>query len=315
MTTNKLIIAAAASLLIGAPASMAQDVASDSIVAETVIPLLFDYPMPPDTLSSLEARAAWQMNNFWEPMNFNVASVDQMALNHAFKVYISSMRWAPEKDVRASISSLIKNIKKSPALTLQFAIAAETELYGPKAEVWSDDAYIPFIEAVVAQKKVPAARRARYERQLKILKGSLVGSPAHEIWYKDVKGSQGHYMPDGRWTIIEFGDPTCDVCRFSRLRLDANARFSEYVKHGRIGAFFIIPDPEDNWELSFDQTPSDWNIGAAPEIDEVYDIRATPSFYVIGPDKKIHLKNVAVGDALNYILANIDAEDNAKSAK
>lgn len=276
---------------------------------------LFEYPVSPDAMTTQRAQSRWQLKHFWDPMDFNASSVDQEALNNAFRVYANYIRYASDADVLESVNSLVKKVKKNPVMTLQFAEAAEAGLYGPKADIWCDAAYIPFLKAAVGQKKLPASRRKRYEQQLRTMSKSVLGSVAPGFEYKDTKDEKRRFKPGKRWTLIEFGDPKNDLSNYSKQRLESDPKFNDYLKQGRIEAYFIIPDPDDYWELTFGTDPSLVNYGAAPGIGEVYDIRAFPSFYLIGLDKRIYLKHVPSNDVIAFFTELFDKEDELKSVR
>lgn len=277
--------------------------AQDSEQTLVVVDPLFEYPVAPEEIDGIQEKAAWVAQHFWEPMDFKKAPVDQSALNHAMNVYITSFRWAPKDVAEKSLNALLSQIEKNPTLLLQLVKAAEENLYGPRAELWSDEAYIPFLKTIVKNKKINELRRARYERQLKLLEATLVDQEAPAFEYKDVAGSSQMYRPDGRIAIIEFGDPGCSDCRMARLRMESNIALSELVKADKVAIYFININPEEGWASEVASYPHNWNIGAAEDIDEVFDLRMTPSMYVVGPDRKIVAKNVNVDRAMNLAIS------------
>ena len=46
-------------------------------------------------------------------------------------------------------------------------------------------------------------------------------------------------------------------------------------------------------------------MGAAGDVDDIYDIRLTPTFYTIGADGNIISKNITVDEAVRQALENI----------
>lgn len=277
--------------------------AQDSQRTVVVVDPLFEYPIAPEEIDGIQEKATWVAEHFWDPMDFKKAPVDQSALNHAMSVYTTSFRWAPKDEAEKSLNALLDKVEKNPTLLLQFVKAAEENLYGPRAELWSDEAYLPFLKAIVKNKKVAELRRARYERQLKLIESSLVGGEAPSFEYKDVAGGSQMYRPDGRIAIIEFGDPSCSDCRMARLRMESNVALGQLVKGDKVAIYFINVDPVEGWGAEVASYPHNWNIGGAEDIDEIYDLRTTPSMYVIGSDRKIAAKNVGVDDAINVALA------------
>ncbi len=269
---------------------------------QLTIPALFEYPSVPEDIDGLSAKCNWLVEHFWD--NFDIRkqkTVDQSALNHAFSVYVAPMQWADSMKSLGSVEKLLSSLQKNPALLLQFTKAAEENIYGPRATMYIDEIYIRFLEAVVKNKKLKPTYKSRYEYQLKQLSGSQVGSTAPGFKFKKPDGTTGRYFPTGNYTIIEFGDPECFDCTMSKLKLDTDVSISELIKTGKVNICFIIPDGEEGWEKTVKDYPSKWVVGSSDEVSELYDLRQTPAFYIVGPDKKIKAKNITVDEVIEKI--------------
>lgn len=291
MTIRKII--AGASLLMTCTLLPAQS--SDPIVIEP----LFEYPTAPEEMDGLQERSDYLVEHFWDSMDFkNKTTVDQNALNDAFSVYVAPMRFADAEKATASVNALVSQISKNPALTLQFTKAAEEALYGPRAYYWNDALFLKFIDNLLQNKGVKKERKLRYELLGKQLTNTKQGTVPPEFDYVTPEGKKSHYVPNGVITVIEFGDPDCDDCRLSKLKMDTNVRFSSLVEKGKVNVLFINADPEDGWQDKLKDYPKKWHVGASEEVSELYDIRQSPSIYVIDREGKIAAKNIDVNTAM-----------------
>lgn len=280
-----------------------------AVNAQEVIEIqpLFEYPTAPEELSSLEEKSDYLVNHFWDGMDFKSKStVDQNALNDAFRVFSVPMRWANRDKAIAATDKLIATISKNPTLLLQFTKAAEETIYGPRAQVWVDEVYLKFLNALVKNKKVPAQRKQKYEKQLKVLSQSLVGSVAPEFKFENKNGGESSYFPMATSTIIIFGDPKNTDWRLTRLRLESNAALSQAVEKGKVNILFIIPEKMENWQNEVAGYSSNWTVGCGENLNDIYDMRAMPSVYTIGSDGKILLKNTPLDTAVKKVLENIN---------
>lgn len=269
-----------------------------------VIEPLFEYPVAPEEIDGLQEKSDYLMEHFWDKMDFkNKTTVDQNALNDAFKVYSIPMRWADDAKSMASVDRLISQISKNPVLSLQFAKAAEEALYGPRAEVWNDQVFLKFVDNVIKCKGVKNERKLRYKLLRDQVGSTLRGSLPPEFDYKRVDGSTAHYHPNGVITIIEFGDPDCDDCRHAKLKMEMNVGLSQLVERGKVNILFIYVDPEEGWEEKLKDYPSAWHVGASDEVSELYDLRATPSIYVVDREGRVAAKNVPVTTAIDIAVS------------
>lgn len=264
-----------------------------------VIEPLFEYPMAPDSMSGLTERSDYLMEHFWDAMNFkDKTSVDQNALNDAFSVYAAPMQFANATAVDASVDRLLASIQKNPVLTLQFAKAAEESLYGPRAYFWSDEIFLKFIDNVMRSKQVKKERKMRYARLQNQLRNTMRGAVPPEFDYVTPDGKTAHYHPNGVITVIEFGDPDCDDCRHAKLKMDTDVRFSSLVEKGKVNVLFINVDPEEGWQDKLRDYPAAWHVGASDEVADLYDLRTTPSIYVIDREGHVAAKHVDVRTAM-----------------
>lgn len=292
----------AALLAVGNVLSVYAQDQTDAVSEPLTVQALFEYPSAPENLDGLAAKSDWLVEHFWDSFNpGKIKSVDQAALNHAFSVYVVPMQWADKDRSVASVDRLISSLQKKPALLLQFTKAAEENLYGPRAMMYIDEIYVRFLEAVVKNKKLKDIHKNRYKFQLRQLKGSLEGETAPDFTFTKADGTQGFYTPTGNYTIIEFGDPTCYDCSMAKLKLDTDYGISELIKNGKVNICFIIPDIYDGWQDQVKDYPEKWVVGASDTVDEIYDVRLTPTFYIIGPDRKIKFKNLPVEEVIAKI--------------
>lgn len=282
----------------------ANTISEDGII---VIEPLFEYPVAPEELNSLTLRCDWLMDHFWDPMDFKSSkTVDQNALNHAFGVYLSALEYANVKKGDESIDRLISQISKNPTLSLQFAKAAEENLYGPRVQwikSWYDPVFLKFINNVLKNKGIKKDRKKRYEQLSKLISHTMIGSVPPEFDYKTPDGKISHYHPNGVITVIEFGDPDNIESRMAKLKMDTDVQFSSLVEKGKINVLYIYPDNKDGWQEKLKGFPTQWYVGASEKVSDLYDLRKTPSIYVIDREGKVGAKNINVETAMAIAIA------------
>lgn len=297
------------SLLTAALPSLAQDAAPADSVATAdqnviVIDPLFEYPIAPDDLSSLTDRTNWVVKNFWNNFDFKQKNaLNQVALNDAFSVYSASMPYAEQPVVLKSVDDLIKKIGKNPTMLFQFTKAAEENLYGPRANFWIDEVFLKFLDAVEKNKKIPAARKARYADMRKRMLSSVKGQPLAELKFTGRDGKETVFTPTAKYNLIEFGDPDCDDCRRSRILLEVDLEFNKLLENGKASMTFIVNSEDEDGQL-MDQAsryPEKWTVGIAPDVADSFDIRETPSFFIVDGDGVLLAKNISLVNALKMI--------------
>lgn len=270
-----------------------------------VLPPLFEYPVAPEDLEWTE-RSNWLVEHFWDDFDFKQKSVGQSQLVHAFNTYVVPLHMADRAVAIKGVKELLKKLQKNPSLLYQFTSAAERTIYTPQtAELMIDEVYVEFLKALVANKKIPALRKVRYEAQLKSLKNSMLGNPLPDFLFTDRHGNPSKYTAAGVPTIIEFGDFDCSDCRIARLRLETDEELQQLVDAGKARIMFISPDADsaDNatWVASIKSYPQSWIVGKADGLDDVLDLRVVPCIYIIDSKGNIVTKSANTDIAREYV--------------
>lgn len=293
-------MAIAISLIVASvPVAIAQDVIE--------IDPLFEYIQAPDEIEGITEKSNYLMEHFWDPMDFkNTTTVDQNALNHAFSVYVTPMRFAEKSKSIQSVDNLIEKISKNPTLLFQFTKAAEENLYGPRAEIWIDEIYLKFLQATLKNKKIADNRKANYRRKNDILSRTVVGNAAEKFEFEDANGEKQSYFPMSTPTLIIFGDPTVADWRMSRLRMETNTALTRAIDLGKVNVIYIVSKEMPDWSKEVANYPKTWKTGYAPQIADFYDIRTMPSAYVVGADAKLKLKNADMATAVAVLLGEVN---------
>jgi hypothetical protein len=284
----------------------AQDEAETPERTVVEVASLFEYPVAPDSLPDIASRSNYVIEQFWKDFDFNQTSVAQIALNHAMGVYTTAMRWADQTVVDKSLDSLFKNLSKNTTLTYQFTKAAEVSIYDPTAPVWIDEVYIKFLNTMLSNKKISDVRKAKYKAQLVTLKNSLKGQKLQPFTYQTVEKKTNRFETIAPFTLLEFGSPSCADCRLAKLKLETNSEISDLLEQGKLDIYFIVPDAdsEDGWEYSLLNYPYNWRVGVGEALDEVYDIRTSPTLYLLDSNGVILEKNLGIEEMISIIQRN-----------
>lgn len=276
------------------------------LTVAATIPMLgadtyFPYPTPPEALTTLSERTNYLVEHFWERCNLKSAFSSRAKLAGAFRDYVSFMPYASADTVHASISRLIEKVKGDKNNLLTLGEIAESALYGDSAEVLSDELYLPFAEAVAANKKIPAAARARFEHQAKVLANSQVGAIAPALPFVGADGCKSDLSKvESPYILLFFNDPDCDDCALVKARLAADFSTRQLIDKGILKIVSIYPDaPSDEWKESASRYPETWVTGASEDADAAFDMRNAPVMYFLDKDRKILAKNMVIDNVIN----------------
>lgn len=255
---------------------------------------LFAYPEPPEELVTLQERASYLVNHFWDRCNMQSAILNREAFKSAFMDYVSFLPYADASTVHESISRLISSYEKSPEHLLTLAELAEDAVYNGEADFTSDEVFLPFANAVVNNKKISKTKKARLAHEAKVVEQTQVGRTAPELKYTLRDGSTSQLSSTrGAHVLLFVNDPECDECRMTRIRLSADHNINQLLDEGLLRIVSIYPDSYSaEWAQEVSGYNPRWIVGATADIDEIYDMRSTPTLYYLNPDGVILSKSL-----------------------
>lgn len=263
----------------------------------------FPYPSVPENLTTLYDRSDYLIEHFWERCNLKSAFSYRDKFKQAFSDYVGIIPYANRDVVTKSVAELIKEVKKNPANMLTLGKIAEETLYSDSAVIWSDELYYPFAKAVAETKKIANEDKARFKYHAQVLSHSQIGMTAFELPYTNELGEQCNLKDIvSPITIIFINEYDCDDCMFAKARLSTNIKANELITEGTLNIVSLSPsEADEEWREAMSSYPDKWIKAATPEVESYFDIRMTPSIYILNNKREIVAKNINIDILLNYI--------------
>lgn len=260
----------------------------------------FQMPVLPEEFESESARANYMVTHFWDRIKLDNAIKNTEGFKNAFANYIMYTPFADADVTHASIDNLIKAFDKNPDGLLALAQIAEEALYSPDGMFRSDEFYLPFASAIAKAKKISQPDKARYIRQSKILSDCQVGHHVPELKFTKADGTKAKLSDyTDKYLILFVNDPDCDDCTLARVRLTVDSAINKFINAGKLNLVSIYPDePDDEWRTAVSSYNPRWIVGATSEIDDIFDLRSTPTIYYINPEGIILSKSITVEQLL-----------------
>lgn len=260
----------------------------------------FEYPQAPDTLNSLEARTSYVMLHFWDKANMKKVMADTAGFHKAFSDFVGFIPYATMDSVRKSITTFTHRYANDPKALSLIASEAERTLFGPEADFWSEDCYLLFLRPLLGNKKIKPAEKEKYLSHIRMLNSSQPGANIAAFEYTTRHGAK-HMLYDNKaeYVIVMFQPEDCSDCSMTRLRLNADAATTKLVKNGTVKVVVINPgEPSAKWRADMEEYPYEWEIGSAPDVDKLVDIRVLPTIYLLDKDFKILAKRLDINQLL-----------------
>lgn len=263
----------------------------------------FPYPTVPESLTTLYDRSDYLIEHFWDQCNLKSAFSYRTKFKQAFCDYLGILPYANKDIISRSISNLIKEVKKQPQNMLTLGKIAEETLYSDSAVYWSDELYYHFAKAVVETKKISKEDKIRFKHHIQVLGYSQMGMKAYDLPYTDENGQQCSLNDiTAPFTILFINEYDCDDCLFAKARLSTDIKTNQLIDDGTLAIVSLSPcEADDEWKQAIASYPDKWIKAASPEVDSFFDIRMTPTIYVLNINHEIVAKNITMDILLNYI--------------
>lgn len=275
-------------------ASMAQEPADDgSVVGQE---RLFKYPVVPDTIITLENRANFIIQNFWNEYDFSQPIRDERVFEATFRDFVTFFKYAHKNIVETCIKDLMRKAQSNKSNFLYIAEVAERSLYLPGAEYWSDEVYISFLESIRDYNSLKKEEKERYMYQLKLLQNNMIGERAIDFEMRLADGSKKKLSDiDAKTMFVFFNDKDCVDCTIGRLRLSTDVRLNKLIDAGEVTFVCVYMGKySDEWAAEARNYSKNWIIGANNDVADEYDLRIQPCVYILDADKVIIDKNINV---------------------
>ena len=174
----------------------------------------------------------------------------------------------------------------------------ENYLYDANSPLRDEDIYHAYCSRMASFEGLGEAYRQLYSYQAEMCAMNRRGTVAADFAFSDKDGR--HYTLHGisaDLTILFFSNPGCTACKQIIEYLSYNPEISSLVQEGKIAVVNVYIDEDlKEWYDYIDQYPEGWYNGYDHNHiirdDELYNVRAIPSLYLLDKDKKVILKDV-----------------------
>lgn len=270
---------------------------------------LFEYPVAPDTCSTIESRCNYSVQHFWDNCELTKPFVDanDSLLVEAMVTYFDIMKAGANTNVSlASVRNLMFKSQANHDNFLKLASIAEYLLYYHDTDI-IDDLYLAFAQSVADASWAKKEVRNHYAEQIKRLNTSKLGQPLLDFEYTSIDGGRKHLSDNRSSTatiyVVMFSDGDSGSS-IERMRLSVDIAFGQAVDAGHIKVINImVTDVPKQWDADSRSYSEKWEVGANKDLATKLDLRIMPCIYVLDDEFRVIAKNKTV-DFMKGLLGN-----------
>lgn len=184
---------------------------------------------------------------------------------------------------------------------------AESYLYDANSPYRDEDLYMSYARVMSASPQVSPLRRETFAREAALCALNSRGSVAADFRFCDRSGTiRTLHSIKARHTVLFFSNPGCTACKDIISTLSTDSLVSSLIDSADIAVLNIYIDEDlAEWYNYMPIYPRVWYNGYDPDHiirdDELYNVRAIPSLYLLDSDKKVVLKDATTERMMNCL--------------
>lgn len=161
-------------------------------------------------------------------------------------------------------------------------------------------------------------RKAITERAYMVMANQL-GAPAYDMAFVDTSGKvRNLHGLKNKFVVINFWDPNCGKCKEELPKLDSLYKAVWKNNDVQVYAVMVNEDAQEEWKKAIRITGKGWvhvhqtkamreaeEKEKLPNFRQLYDMRSTPTLFLLDQDKRIIAKNLGLEDLNNVLMQKL----------
>lgn len=291
-----------------------------------------DFPMvsPPSMMQEQREILEYMSVHYWDAFvaqpqdgakpylcdSTHVAGVEKGKLEQAMANYIYILENLPVKTAQKGVRKVAEKMEACETADTAsnvfetFVEMAEKYMFDPNSPLRNEDLYSPFAAALSQSSHLDQATKDRYAYVTKMCRLNEKGTKAADFRFSDKNGRQHTlYGIKADITLLFFSNPGCHSCLDIINALKDSPEITQMIAEGKMAVLNIYIDEDlQAWREYMPIYPEQWYNGFDPDLvirtDNVYNVRAIPSLYLLDAEKTVILKDTTL-ERLFAVLQNI----------
>lgn len=232
----------------------------------------FKMPDIPVMLTTSAQRSQFMATHYWDNFLFSDSTLigKKEVTEQAFSDFVSLLASLPIGIAEKGVDTMMTRAMVHKKMYVHFRELTERYLYNPNSPFRNEELYIATLKQVLRNPFLTPAEKERPQYQLRLILKNTVGEQAVDFVYHTPQGNKKRlYEAQGDRILLFFYRPDCENCQFTRKYIEANGL------DRKLTIVWVNPD----WDL---------------HLDSLYDLRASPTLYLLDKDKKVLLKDETI---------------------
>jgi peroxiredoxin len=273
-----------------------------------------EVPPTPAGEDSVIFKYTYYKAHFWDGIDIADPGLLRSPLLHnKIMDYLDNVVLKQADSVIVAVDDLIAKSRKNEE-AFRYLLITLTNKYESSQIMGFDKVFVHLVDQYYLTNQATwtdAETIKKLEERAATIRPNFIGNPAPAFTLQDTLGRDySLYDIEAKYTVLYFYDPDCGHCKKSTPIL-YNAYADLQAENVEILAICTTTDSRRWREFIVEHDLSWINLADLPSVTHFkyyYDVRSTPTVYILDKDKKILLKKVATEDVPDIIDQLIDRE-------
>ena len=189
----------------------------------------------------------------------------------------------------------------------KFTELVDKYFYNPNSPLRNEDHYSFYAACLAKSDLIESIMQEKYARQVRLAALNRIGTKASDFRFTDKRGkAYSLYGIKSEFTLLFFSNPGCTACKEIIDVLNNDPVISELIADGTMAVLNIYIDEDlDAWRSYMPIYPDNWYNGFDPDLvirgEELYNVRAIPSLYLLDKDKIVIMKDAPEARMFDFL--------------
>lgn len=253
--------------------------------------------------TALTVSEFWDQHDFSDTVNIVRPEVGEQAVAD----FIALATQSDSKESVEAIRNMLPRAASSLTVLNFFVESYGKYLYNPNSPMYNETLYLPVLEFVVQDERIPDYHRQRYRDLITLIQRNNPGSKATNFSFETANGDKTDlYQQKAKYILLFFYEPGCGGCASAIESLQPIVQVQEWIKRGDLQILAIYANAEPNlWKEYQQYIPALWvngmNTDRSIVAHNLYDLKASPTFYLLDDKQEVLLKDRNLAENITYL--------------
>lgn len=282
----------------------------ETLAKDTLCTAHYRRPEIPQMMTDPQQRAFYYVKHYWDEYSLaDTAFIHSDDTELLFADFVDALQYVSPQENATALRNMMNLMEADSMAYAHFCLLSEKYLYDPNSPMRNEDSYIRVLEQMLASHRLTEAEKIRPADRLKQAHKNRPGTVAANFTYvtpSNLDKVQRMSNIKADYTMLFFYDPDCSNCRKYEQVLSEIPAFLEMQQKGTLRVLAVYPDEDGNqWLLNSSKMPEGWIVGWNKKGDirskQLYEIRATPTLYLLDKQKKVIVKDASLEWIIQYL--------------